>query len=391
MTQRRRGFTLVEIMVAMALTLFILAILSEVFVTGADTFRTLKAVGDLNASLRSTTNMLRSDLSAKHFEGTRRLSDASFWTEGPPQQGYFYLYQGPPPGTAGSDPNNVNEGFDADLILSRRCVAHKLAFTVRLQGTRQQDFFTISDPNGILASVPNGAARYQTPNTFSSQWMEVCYFLSPVQSAATADGTQLYALYRQQRVVVGDNSQLNWGANRVAWTPALLGQYQPVLSCTPNPNNTGNNNTFLYFNSPADLTIPERRTAAAFVNAAGVYQVPATFTPLKKNGLISGDDLVLTDVISFDVKVWKSNNAAAADFGDLPTPFYYDTWSHRHDDMYDYSARIAGGNFLHPVPMAPSAAFTAVPAYRITALQITLRIWDPRTKLSRQISIVQEM
>ena len=58
MTQRRRGFTLIEILVALALTLFILIILTQAFVAGADTFRTLKAVGDLNSSLRMTTNML---------------------------------------------------------------------------------------------------------------------------------------------------------------------------------------------------------------------------------------------------------------------------------------------------------------------------------------------
>src|SRR5438876_7912683 len=97
MTQRRHGFTLIEILVALALTLFILIILTQAFVAGADTFRTLKAVGDLNSSLRVTTNMLRADLSADHFGGKRRLSDSKFWTtlyNGPPDQGYFYLEQG---------------------------------------------------------------------------------------------------------------------------------------------------------------------------------------------------------------------------------------------------------------------------------------------------------
>jgi hypothetical protein len=40
---------------------------------------------------------------------------------------------------------------------------------------------------------------------------------------------------------------------------------------------------------------------------------------------------------------------------------------------------------------ATPAAPRPNPTYRILALQITLRIRDPRTKLSRQISIVQEM
>jgi prepilin-type N-terminal cleavage/methylation domain-containing protein len=388
MNQRRRGFTLVEIMVAMALTLFILAILSEVFVTGADTFRTLKSIGDLNASLRNATTLIRSDLAADHFEGKRRLSDPRFWTVGPPEQGYFYLYQGPPP--VGPDP--LAEGFDADQIPSRRRVVHKIAFTVRANGTRQQDFFSASvPPNSPLSLSGNPDGRYQRNGVFSSQWMEVCYFLSPVSTGATADGTPLYALYRQQRLLVADNNVVNWGGGGNSVPVANLPLYQPVVSCMANPNNPGT----IYFNSPADVTIPERRGAGTFTYNAATQALTSAFAPLMTNFQVTGDDLLLTDVISFDIKVLTVGGGlpTATDFGDLPAagPYYYDTWSRRQDDVFNYSLKLASGNWVRPVPMAPSAAGGAVPAYRITALQITLRIWDPRTKLSRQISIVQEM
>src|SRR5262245_54057590 len=49
--RRRQGFTLVEMMVALALTVFIMVILSEAFVTGLETFRQLKAIGDMEESL----------------------------------------------------------------------------------------------------------------------------------------------------------------------------------------------------------------------------------------------------------------------------------------------------------------------------------------------------
>jgi type II secretory pathway pseudopilin PulG len=397
MTQRRRGFTLVEILVAMALTIFILAILSQAFVTGADTFRTLKAIGDMNASLRTAATILRDDLSADHFDGKRRLSDSTFWTIGPPEQGYFYLYQGPAAAA---------EGFDANQVPTYRVTTHKMAFTRKAKGTRQQDYFTAADPNDfLLASFPNKEGRYQGAKTFSSQWIEVSYFLAPVQGAVTADGTPLYGLYRQQRLVVGDNGNLNWGANRVSLPAAtgtqILNQYQPLYSCMRNPNTTPPNNTFLYFNSPEDLTMPERRTA--------------TFTPLKDlNNQPTGNDLLLTDVISFDIKVLVSQanwNNLFIDLADakfpgtvppVPTKIY-DTWSRRNDDIKNYSERLklpgaVAGTFYYPwkypIPMAAPAregAATPNPTYRILALQITLRIWDPRTKLSRQISIVQEM
>jgi type II secretory pathway pseudopilin PulG len=60
----RFGFTLVELLVAMALTLFIMVILSQAFIAGAQTFADLKAVGDMNNRLRVATATMRADLAA---------------------------------------------------------------------------------------------------------------------------------------------------------------------------------------------------------------------------------------------------------------------------------------------------------------------------------------
>src|SRR5262245_46777387 len=65
---RRQGFTVVELLVAMALIVFIMTILSEAFSAGLKTFRDLKAAGDMSERLRSATTVLRSDLlAADHF------------------------------------------------------------------------------------------------------------------------------------------------------------------------------------------------------------------------------------------------------------------------------------------------------------------------------------
>ena len=58
----RQAFTLIEVLVAMALTMFIMMILSQAFVAGLDTFSGLKAIGDLNADLRTASTLLKSDL-----------------------------------------------------------------------------------------------------------------------------------------------------------------------------------------------------------------------------------------------------------------------------------------------------------------------------------------
>jgi prepilin-type N-terminal cleavage/methylation domain-containing protein len=63
----RRGFTLVELLAAMALITLIMSVLSQAFVEGLDTFRHLKAIGDLQEELRTATIDaidLRSDILA---------------------------------------------------------------------------------------------------------------------------------------------------------------------------------------------------------------------------------------------------------------------------------------------------------------------------------------
>jgi type II secretory pathway pseudopilin PulG len=444
MTRRRGGFTLVEILVAMLLTIFILTIMAEAFVTGAEMFRGLKAVGDLNQSLRTATNILGSDLAADHFEGKRRLSDTKFWMapyNGPPEQGYFYLEQNR---TAAF---TAFEGTDIDGVPSRRCVGDKLAFTVKARGFQPQNYFSAKVPgltiagkfqDPLLAAVtalgtPDG--RFQAPGTYSSQWVEVCYFLAPVAGSFTANGTPLFALYRQQRLVIANNTGLNWTSaipyfsTIPSTTPTWQQVYGSKFSVQKNPATAAlpPNLQTLYFNNPADLTIPERRTTAVFPSGmvsarigpignppvSGPTFVGAVFNPITDtNGNVTGEDLLLTDVLSFEVTALQSYDPSG--FYDLPSsttpvlqppqpasayypsypslsasaplgPSYFDTWSSRVDDVYNYantSTAIASPNMTMTNPNS---------TYGILALKITIRIWDERSQVARQVTFIQDM
>lgn len=59
--RRRQGFTITELLVAMALIVFIMNILSQAFVAGLESFRQLKGIGDLQEDLRMAAIDLRSD------------------------------------------------------------------------------------------------------------------------------------------------------------------------------------------------------------------------------------------------------------------------------------------------------------------------------------------
>jgi hypothetical protein len=95
----RGAFTLVEMLVATALVMFIMLILSEAFVAGLEAFRTLKGIGDMEERLRAAALVLRTDLQADHFEPARRLSDPNFWKQvNPnPREGFLRISQGNTP------------------------------------------------------------------------------------------------------------------------------------------------------------------------------------------------------------------------------------------------------------------------------------------------------
>ena len=73
----RAGLTLVEMLIALALSIFIMAIMSEAFVKGLEAFGTFKALADLDQRLRTVANIIRRDLKAPHFDGSKKLSECT--------------------------------------------------------------------------------------------------------------------------------------------------------------------------------------------------------------------------------------------------------------------------------------------------------------------------
>jgi prepilin-type N-terminal cleavage/methylation domain-containing protein len=438
----RPAFTLVEMMVAMALVLFIMVILSQAFVAGLEAFRQLKAIGDMEARLRTVSHILRRDLQADHFEGCKRLSDVNFFDQGPPREGFFRIWQG----SAG-----VNEGTDGDGIPSYRSTDHILHFSVKLRGNQRSDFFSaqLSTPAIPFPAFPGSPSSTGSPdptryeenaNTYNSQWAEVAYFLrSNGTSAGTAGGTAasplpptpLFSLYRRQRLAVPDNSKLN-GTN-TAWprAPLTATTYGPgyaEISCGLDAPT----NRKLYFNTPTDLTVPLRRfgmqTAPVarlrpqqyaglpwVIGTANTYPISGEQlpSPALDNAALEGSDLLLTDVISFDVRILIPESRDRANASPAPAPFIdpftdlfdsqsppaaslgtilisansglapfrvFDTWTSVKDADYDYSQWNIPANA------------TSLPLrLRILAVQISVRVWDLKTQRSRQVTLVQDM
>lgn len=402
---RRQAFTLVEMLVSLALVLFIMVLLSQALSTGLETFRQLKSTGEMEGKLRMAGQILRQDLKLDHFEGKRRLSDPSFWTQGPPREGFFHIEQGSP---------STVEGVDGDGIPSYYAINHRLHFSIKLRGSQRDDFLSANVPVGpplspLLSSTTTyfdfpPDARFQDPAIpnvqwapYNSQWAEAAYFLWP--NGSQAGGTPLYSLYRRQRLAVPNNQYLNWGtptqgirinnANDLKALPLKLWQYSGI-SCQKNkPDNSIPD--FLYFNNPTDLTVPERRFG--MLPQPQSYGMASNYQPLQDLANLAlspadyqrGSDLLLTDVLSFTVRV-LSQDIDPYNFTDLkpltglnplgipwPPVRIFDTWSSVQDELYTYYGTSA------PMPI------------RINALQITLRVYDLKTQQTRQVTIIQDM
>ena len=395
---RRQGFTLVEVLVAMALIIFIMVILTEAFTAGIGVFRNLKAAGDMQEKLRAAESLLRDDLVHYHFDGTNRLSNLD--TTNPPTQGYFFIQQSGS-STEGSDglstlyrmwtgpvppaappvlcfTVNYNKPPNVSPALADKGYLPGDFFTARIPQNPGNPTVTIISPTGpeqalIKPTNPpastGGPVDYVPPQDtlngyFASQWAEVGYFLVATgRQAGSTAGNQmpLYSLRRRTRAIVSDTtfSGPSGSLNTTSRIPAtsattndMFNARYAEMSCVP--DSTGN----LYFNSPADLAT--QATNRMYSMQSG--SLPTVLGTTQGQLAWAGDDLVITDVISFNVRVLYTPSATVTDFANLG----------------------ASGT-------AVSYVADATTQTQVRALEITIRVWDVKTNLARQITIVQDM
>ncbi len=375
MQTKRAAFTLVELMVAMTLTLFVMVILSQAFVLSLETFSGMKGIGDMQQNLRVASVLLRDDLSQDHFEGKRRLSDivqlptgpAAGIVNQPPLQGFFAILQGSAP---------INEGNDASNMPSYRATNNLLYMTVKRKGNRTENFFSnalIGDAATLgtffsQSTAYNVPASPDMPNTtwaspylggtqgfYNTQWAEVLYYLLRTgtteepnnQGPLGPNETPTFSLYRAQFGMVPDATGVNTSfANVGAANAQALVNAQPWTFSSLSCNAIGSGVTFY---SPADAALGNRfspNLAALAPNAR----------------LLTASTLVLPNVTSFHIQAKVLSSAAVApNFADVAA---YDT------TKFGQAGYLNNG---------------------LKGIQITLRVWDPKTRQTRQITVIQDL
>jgi len=484
---RRSGFTLVEMLVAAAVSIMLMVILTQAFAAGLDMFRRMRAQGNMQERLRMASITMRDDLTRPHFGtgGANLTSDglsakdihqaySGGWN--PETYGYFRISQGQMSdftgtpimefGAGGLPLPFALEGTDPEGLIYTRASTHFIAFTVRRNGETYNEMFRCRDFVRAVPDAPPGPYVFPrdfvfpsdyredisgTESYFTSRWAEVAYFLAPTNST-TGGGVPLFTLHRRAKLLVPNSGS---GVPSTSFIPASAPPASPEISSRTQISAPAGQ----FYNRPSTVSQPRNRfgmqpapnTVAAPPIPPGhdprvaglllpgyVNRFPTLAEELGANSADAGNDILLHDVLSFEIKAWWEEPAVSADLTAAevtslrPRQFYnypgtasipntdypfdylpystknvyfsnsatyntslarvFDTWSDSNGSPYE---TLLGG----PMPewrrvdaVAPNNTAARLPIpIRIKALQIRIRIWDAKTEQTRQITIIQDM
>lgn len=262
-TINRYGMTLVEMLVAMAVTLIMIALVAQLFGMLGSSVSSSRAIVETNDQLRTVAHRLRTDLGGITVDPIPPLRPEAAC-------GYLEIVEGP------NNDYAVNYAGTASLIsVPNGDCDDALLFTTMTQG----------DP--FIGRFEGGSIESPTA--------EVAWFCVPTD---TLSGVPLFSLYRRQLLVTGLVGAGSFSTNNSinGTLPASYTTYDLSLRAE---------GSSLLPNSLADLSKRECR----FLNRGSVF--PYKLAAGGTGGLTfdaasgrQGEDLLLTNVVSFDVRVF---------------------------------------------------------------------------------------
>jgi prepilin-type N-terminal cleavage/methylation domain-containing protein len=279
----RRGMTLVEMLVAMTATLLIMAAVAQAFSAFGDAVSGGRSVLELDARMRTVAWRLRSDLAGGTARPVPPLNPAA-------GEGYLEIIEGP-----------ATDYGDSSLISTAGSAVSGDHDDALLLTTRSLDTPFIGRAPGTGGS---------TDDTFESTLAEVGWFARPTPGTSNP---ATFTLFRKQLLVMGyvGTDPFLAGNNSLAWSGSWAGYFN--APCDVSVRREGN---VLYPNTLAELTRREARFLHNPLGLTGTAAFPAVFAAGNHqsnpapDGLIfetvqrQGEDVVLTNVVAFDVRVF---------------------------------------------------------------------------------------
>ncbi|MBX9653821.1 hypothetical protein K2Y11_09420 [bacterium] len=231
LSARRGGFTLVELLVSVALTVFMLTLFATLFAAGNDAVRVARGTSEIDRSVQGAITKIRRDLEfvyvgdnvslGKAFSAADQIPSAGYFTieENMPASPPYYLSDAnaaskitdptlktfvqaiqaritaftplPPGYTGAASPTTMyRQGVDERGLPVEVDVDDVIAFTVKLTGNSPENIMYGKVPIGsILDSDLDPGSRFDQPDNgiFTSPYAEVAYFLRPNRPYSVAE------------------------------------------------------------------------------------------------------------------------------------------------------------------------------------------------------------
>ncbi|PQO39078.1 hypothetical protein C5Y96_04235 [Blastopirellula marina] len=337
-TTQTRGLTLVEMLMATALTLVMFAAVAQIFGMMGTAMRDARATIELSGNLRSVSTNLQHDLDNVSV-------DVLPWVQPGANQGYFEIIEGPDRDVdfAVSDVDLTTAGTqgslagDADDIICFTAYSRDQPFVGLIQGQ------LMPNVGGYANDIPHKywVDRSNTSlfTTITSHYAEIVYFtkhtpLEDTDGDSQRDADETVTLYRRVLLIRPDIFMGN--PNTMAATASYSLNYFQAMNYY-DLSMWSASNVEWKTNSLEDLQSRDRRVAHAPYPANGltvetgkilrVANPPATGdfdpAPMRPHALLSfeqlnralelagtnnrdrtGEDVMLTNTLAFDVRVY---------------------------------------------------------------------------------------
>lgn len=380
-SSQRGGYSLVELLVASTIGLALMAFIATVFGVIGQASSEGQDIARMQDQLRAAAWTLRQDLMGA-------TSSQIPWQRPEQGAGYFELIEGPL-----NDSGTGAVVGDVDDVL--------MFTTQKLSGT---------------FSTKVGAESVESPIA------EVIWFCGQPVEDARLPGVTLYKLHRRCLVVrpyLGFRPEPTVGNDVFAVIDTSAGQF-PNGGPQGISMRAGAAPTQFVLNGLADLTKRENRFlhTEPVVSGTSTFPFEVDLVELRQAILASGDDIVMTNVIGFDVRVFDAQQSPNAfiDLGNagssatttlsgtanhvaknipLAQPTYC-TWSYHYEfngiDEDDFLGPDQGTNGIDDngdgVPDDIGELETSPPySVPLRAVEVRLRCIEPQSKQIRQVTI----
>ncbi len=403
------GFTLVEILVATTLALLLMGAVAVMFGRVAESITDSRSMLEAADRLRLAETRLQMDLAGITATVCPPLKPEN-------NEGYFEYIEGPAltnsliavnSDTGGND-QTVGD-FDDILMFTTRTTGKPFVGRHPLTGTIQSDVAEVAW--FLRGRTLHRRVLLVAPNAFTTASKTNYYIFNDISAHSVdvnniAPNTLGNLTRRECRFAHPTPFPNGGGAGCAYWTWTIMPTPAQIFPTLPTLNECSvSGSGWLPTNTPVSVTT----ALDLWTNASGYRLSDTAFLPPGTTGNRISDDVILTNVIGFDVKAWDPTQNDYVDLGygspslnglghygqplsplaGTPTTArVYDTWSTTYygpnwnNGIDDNSNGIVDDDFEKVNP----------PPYPIPlrGIQVKIRVFEPDSRQIREVTVVQE-